>query len=154
MSIPMSLEKLQLLFSDASAETWHEHPNGGGWVQNTAFVEPMAYVGIDCIVYGDARVSGDAQVSGDAWVISPLQIMGTKHFVTVCNRALLSIGCEVHPIDWWKQHYRAIGRSAGYTKAQISEYRNYIELARVWMKIHGYKAEREAASPTASAKIK
>jgi hypothetical protein len=40
----------------------HKNPDGtkGGWVANTAMVEPTAYVG------ADARVSGNAVVYGDA----------------------------------------------------------------------------------------
>lgn len=80
-------------------------------------------------MFGDARVSGDAQVFGDAWEVSPLQIQGTRHFVVVCAYGKLAIGCMEHEIAWWKEHYRGVGRSEGYTKAQIAEYRNYIELA-------------------------
>ena len=265
----MTLEKLQTIFPSATAETWHQHANGSGWVQNTANVAPTAYIGIDCIVFdnakvfgnakvfdnawvfdnakisgdawvsgdarvfgdawvsgdsrvfgdalvfGNAKVSGDAQISEDAWVFgnawvfdnakvlgnaqisgnarvfgdawvfgnarifdnalvfgnarifdnarisggswvsgnarifggaqisggawefSPLQIQGTGHFVVVCAYGKLAIGCMVHDVEWWKEHYRGVGRSEGYTKQQIAEYRNYIELARVWMKIHG-----------------
>ena len=35
----------------------HQHPNGGGWVENTALVAPTAYVG------PTARVSGNDEVS-------------------------------------------------------------------------------------------
>jgi len=38
----------------------NRHPNGGGWVAETAHVGDTAYVGLR------ARVSGYAQVSGDA----------------------------------------------------------------------------------------
>ena len=49
----MTLTELQKIFPSATAETWHQHPNGGGWVENTARVS------------GDAWVFGDAQVFGD-----------------------------------------------------------------------------------------
>ncbi len=32
----------------------HQHPNGGGWVADTAYVAPTAYVGPDARVYGSA----------------------------------------------------------------------------------------------------
>jgi hypothetical protein len=54
----MTLEQLQEIFPDATAETWHQHPNGGGWVQNTATVDESAYVGKNALVYGNAKVSG------------------------------------------------------------------------------------------------
>jgi hypothetical protein len=43
----------------------HQHPNGGGWVADTAKVTDTSYVGPDAWVYGNAEVSGDARVSGD-----------------------------------------------------------------------------------------
>lgn len=102
----MTLTALQQLFPSATPETWHQHINGGGSVENTAKVDATAYVGIDCIVLGNARVSGDAWVSGNAWEWSPLQIMGAKHFVSVSAYGMLSIGCQQHDIAWWKEHYR------------------------------------------------
>jgi len=60
-----TLKELQQFFPSATAETWHQHVNGGGWVQNTATVEDTAYVGPDAVVYGYAQVYGKAQVTGD-----------------------------------------------------------------------------------------
>jgi len=79
-------------------------------------------------VYGDARVSGDAQVygyarvSGNAWETSPLYIHGTKHSITNCACGYIAIGCQVHTFAEWKAKYKAIGKSAKYTPAQIKEY--------------------------------
>ena len=42
----------------------HKHPNGGGWVANTATVDASAFVGSYAQVSGNARVYGDAWVSG------------------------------------------------------------------------------------------
>jgi carbonic anhydrase/acetyltransferase-like protein (isoleucine patch superfamily) len=64
----MTIEQLQSIFIDATLETWHQHTNGGGWVQNTATVDESAYVGKNALVYGNARVLGTAWVSGNAWV--------------------------------------------------------------------------------------
>ena len=58
----MTLQDLQKLFPEASESTWHQHPNGGGWVENTARVDASAYVGPDAVVYGDAWVFGNARV--------------------------------------------------------------------------------------------
>jgi hypothetical protein len=46
----------------------HQHPNGGGWVADTATVAITAYVGPDAHVFGDAKVCDDARVFGNAWV--------------------------------------------------------------------------------------
>ena len=51
----MTLEQLQEIFPEATLDTWHQHPNGGGWVQNTAHVDEFAYVGKDALVFGNAR---------------------------------------------------------------------------------------------------
>ena len=40
----------------------HKHPNGGGWVADTAKVADTAYVGPDAQVSDTARVSENAQV--------------------------------------------------------------------------------------------
>ena len=42
----------------------HRHPNGGGWVADTASVETAAFVGPDARVSGDARVLGSARLLG------------------------------------------------------------------------------------------
>ena len=41
----------------------HRHPNGGGWVADTAFVAETAYVGPDARVSDTAMVFGDAEVT-------------------------------------------------------------------------------------------
>ncbi len=46
----------------------HKHPNGGGWVADTAKVDETAYVGRDARVYGNAMVYDTARVYGDAQV--------------------------------------------------------------------------------------
>jgi len=44
----------------------HQHPNGGGWVADTAIVDATAYVGPNARVYDNARVYGDARVYDNA----------------------------------------------------------------------------------------
>ena len=43
----------------------HQHPNGGGWVADTATVEKTAYVGPGARVSGAACVFGNARVFGE-----------------------------------------------------------------------------------------
>jgi UDP-3-O-[3-hydroxymyristoyl] glucosamine N-acyltransferase len=40
----------------------HQHPNGGGWVANTATVADTAFVGPNAHVYDNALVYGNAKV--------------------------------------------------------------------------------------------
>jgi hypothetical protein len=46
----------------------HKHPNGGGWVADTATVAEAAYVGPGARVYGNARVFGNIWVYENARV--------------------------------------------------------------------------------------
>jgi len=53
-----------------------KHPNGGGWVSNTARVSATAYVSKNAWVYGDAWVYGNAQVFGNAQVYGDAHVCG------------------------------------------------------------------------------
>ena len=83
----------------------HQHPNGMGWVANTAQVADTAYVGPEARVYGEARVyeqalvSGYARVDGDALVCGDATVCGHAHVsgdarvygqARVCGRARVS----------------------------------------------------------------
>jgi len=131
----MTLDELQKRFPDATAETWHQHPNGGGWVENTAIVDATAYVGTGATICGDATIGGDAMIGGDArvtrgeWTASPLYIQGTRHSLNMDGDGLLRIGCILKPIAWWLENNVRCGEEHGYTPEQIAEYRRYIELA-------------------------
>ena len=46
----------------------HRHPNGGGWVANTAYVADTAFVGHDARVFNYARVFDGAEVRNHARV--------------------------------------------------------------------------------------
>ena len=56
---------------------------------------------------------------------------------------IITIGCESHPVTWWEEHYRALGRKEAYTDAQIDEYHNYIAMAKYWMKLYGVLEEEK-----------
>lgn len=139
----MKLKELQKIFPSATAETWHQHPNGGGWVENTARVEETAYVGERAQVFGYAQMSGyawlsgNAQMSGNAWEFSPLQIQGSRHFLCVSRYGYIRVGCEEHTPAWWRKHHKALGVANGYTKQQLREYVNLLVIAERWMRIMG-----------------
>lgn len=77
----------------------HHHPNGGGWVANTATVEDSAYVGPHASVFGRARVlekaylngmcrvHGDAVIIGNATVSDFADVFGTS---TLCGHVEVS----------------------------------------------------------------
>ena len=148
----MTIEDLQKLFPNATKDTWHQHPNGGGWVENTAQVDDSscvsgsarvygsaqvfgyAWVSVSAHVYGSAHVSGSASVYGYAkvyegeWVSSPLYLQGSKYSVCRCSKSNVMIGCEDHSIDEWLSRYSEIGRDNGYSEEEIEEYGLYLEL--------------------------
>lgn len=87
-------------------------------------------------VYGDARVSGNAQVFGDAWENSPLFIIGSRHSLTNAKHGHIQIGCKCETYKWWLSEKGVkFGKAAGYTPAEIKEYREYVKLfAKVGVK--------------------
>lgn len=44
------------------------HPNGGGWVQNSASVSPSVYIGEHAIVLGNSTITGNVVIDGTAIV--------------------------------------------------------------------------------------
>ena len=53
-----------------------QHPNGGGWVADTATVSATAYIGPDAWIYGNARVYDNAMVYGGAKVLGDANVFG------------------------------------------------------------------------------
>jgi len=50
-------------FGDSSGPVpAHKHPNGGGWVANTAKVHKTAHVGPRAQVFGETQVSGNKKI--------------------------------------------------------------------------------------------
>ena len=147
----MTFKEVKKVVAYAIESEWHQHQNGGGWVQDTAYVSGDACVsgnarvlgnaqvyddaevsGNAC-VYGDAQVSGDAEVYGDAWVTSPLYIQPSAHAVTVSSYTEVSIGCKRHSVEWWLEHYEEVGNAEKYTDSQIDEYGIVLKFVKQWM---------------------
>ena len=97
----MTFEELNVKAGDGLIpENWHNHPNGKGWVQNTATVAETAFVGPDASVYeyaqvldcaeiygdaevfGEAKISGNAEIFGDTWVRGNAEVGGD---VEICD---------------------------------------------------------------------
>lgn len=72
----MTFEQLKQEFPYATLDTWHQHPNGGGWVETTAHVEDSARVYGNAAVYGNAWVCGNARVHGNARVYGNARVSG------------------------------------------------------------------------------
>lgn len=125
----------------------HQHPNGGGWVADSATVATTAYIGPNARVYGDAWVAGDARVYGDAqvygnarvygnaWVAGNAWVSGGRHVLTIGP-----IGSEDKTITAWRTD-GGHGLSVGcWENHQIDEL-----AAEVLRRAPGYVAEYAAA---------
>ena len=102
---------------------------GNARVSGNAWVYGNARVSGNALVYGNAWVSGNARVYGNAWETSPLQIQGSKHFITECKKGHLKIGCIELSFEQWKEKFEEVGKDQGYNDKQIQEYGLYIDLA-------------------------
>lgn len=59
-----------------SEVTAHRHPNGGGWVQDTARVHPEAYVGEKASVNGNVQLGPQVELRGSSTVSGDVKIDG------------------------------------------------------------------------------
>ena len=111
----------------------------GGWIEKEENLSQSgdAWVYGNAQVYGNAWVFGDAQVYGDAQVllghhkfkdICILQIQGSAHAVCSPDGAVIKIGCQERTPQDWQENFESVGKSNGYTDAQIVEYKRYIDL--------------------------
>jgi hypothetical protein len=69
--------------------------------------------------------------------MSILQILGTVHAVVALHMpdgCEVRIGCEHHPLEWWREHYQAVGRKNAYTAVQIEEYGAHLGYVDSWAK--------------------
>ena len=57
----------------------HRHPNGGGWVADTASVDPTAYVDPTARVYGDAHVAASAHIEAHVYVCGTAVVASHTH---------------------------------------------------------------------------
>ena len=66
-----------------------------------------------------------------------LQILGTRDPIIVRAAGHITIGCEHHPLSWWRENYQSVGERNKYTAEQIAEYAAHIEHCAAWMLMHG-----------------
>ena len=132
----------------------HQHPNGGGWVADTATVHESAYVGPSARVYGyaqvydSAQVYGNAQVSGNARVEAPRHVLtvgpigSEDQYATLARTEaghLLTVGC------WWNGTIDDLKAEVMRRAPQCwPEYREVRRLLR--LRLAGWDAERAAAA--------
>jgi carbonic anhydrase/acetyltransferase-like protein (isoleucine patch superfamily) len=88
----------------------HINRNGdkGGWVADTALVEPTAYIGENAVVYGNAQVRDFAKVLDKASVFNDAQVFDNavvRCGAKVCGSAIV---CETAVIDSYAHIYGSV----------------------------------------------
>lgn len=73
----LRVEGAQVVTTRDVVEGGHAHPNGGGWVDDDARVDPGAWVGPDAVVRGDATVGAKVRLEGRAWVEAGAEVTGS-----------------------------------------------------------------------------
>ena len=75
---------------------------------------------------GDDVTLGD---DGKEFIWSPLQIQGSRHLLYVAGPMIIGVGCVRESAKWWNEHYQAVGRKEGYSRDQVKEYRQWLDIA-------------------------
>lgn len=110
-------------FGKGRLEPAHQHPNGGGWVAETAFVEDTCFVGPNATVfeyakvYGNAKVNDYAQVYGDAAVLDNAKVYGNAR---VYGNATI------------KKNAKVCGKAKVYGRAMITDNSSVFDDAEVF----------------------
>lgn len=98
----------------------------GSTVKGNSLIEGNSLIN-NCTIEGKSIINNMLLVQVQIKEI-PLQIQGTRHHLYYSGKRKLTIGCTEQPIDWWLKNYKEIGSRNSYTKEQIKEYKNYIDL--------------------------
>ncbi len=94
----------------------HNHPNGGGWVADTAYVEYTAYIGPNAWVYDEARVYGTARVYENARVSGHARVYDNAQ---VCDNAHVSGEARVYGVAWVYGEARVYDEARVYGEALV-----------------------------------
>jgi hypothetical protein len=89
-------------------------------------------------VYGDASVCDNARVSGKARVYDNACVFGDMlctesvmyanlyRYIITCSDSHISVGCQVHTFEVWKEHGEKIAKEEGLSDTEIELYRSII----------------------------
>lgn len=94
----ITLEGATPSWSNRSYNNMRQHPNGGGWVSNTANVASTAYVGPNALVLDYATVGGNAVIDGYAIVAQNARVTDNAYVgdtAVVFDRAQISGNARV-----------------------------------------------------------
>ena len=130
-----TIETILNLFPETSKDEWT--------LQNRAWVHSSVKISNTCFIWGGVfrggefvggefrggEFRGGVFRGGEFWSGElKLQIQGSKHFINSPDGENLKIGREIHPIGYWVENYKVIGKKNNYTKDEIIEYKMYIDL--------------------------
>lgn len=79
-------------------------------------------------------VYGESYINAGKWIISPLQIQGSRHHVCTSTPEHIRIGCITRTVAEWLEEYKTIGRNNGYTTKEQAEYKRYIRACEMYLK--------------------
>ena len=128
-----------------SSEGWHQHPNGEGWVQDTASVSLTAYVGPKARVYGEAQVCNEALVYGEAHVYEKARVSGKAHIfgkTHVYGESHIFSKTHVYDESHICDKARVSGEAHVYEKARVSGEAHVYEKAQVYGEAQVYGKAR------------
>ena len=128
-----------------TSENWHQHENGGGWVENSTHVAFSARVYSKALVYGEALVCGEAQVYGEAQVCGKAQVYGEisktppqviflPFCVCQCSKNEVAVGCQHGTLDWWLANGRTVATQYNISESDMLIYEKLIRFCFDLMK--------------------
>ncbi len=112
--------------------TGHSHPNGGGWVANSAKVSDSVYVSPDAMVIDSAVVSGNARIEDSAVVGGSASVSGNA--VIGGHAAVFGGGWVYGPSGWEQGSVRVDGNAVIGDSAVVSNSCTVTGNARVLQK--------------------
>lgn len=128
-------------FGKGYLEPAHQHPNGGGWVAETAFVEDTCFVGPFATVYdnvhilGNVKINDYAKVYGDASVIDNAKIYGNAQvygYARIKKNARICGNARVYEKVLVTDNASVFDNSVVYGEATIANYAQVYESAKVY----------------------
>lgn len=104
------------------------HPNGGGLVAVTAWVDPLAYVGRDACVMGNARIFGAPRIEGGAIVRDNAVVEGRP---VISEQAVVADFARVSGEAVVRGAAKVIDKAQVFERAKVDSYARICEGARI-----------------------
>lgn len=99
-----------------------------------ASIGELCILGDGCSVGGRARLGTSVRVHDECHVAddaafdeSPTTILGGYYPAYHAGPRMLGVGCQIHPVDWWREHGRDVGFDHDLDDFEIAEYARHLE---------------------------